>query len=101
MTIDPIRQADIQRRLRNMAQAPRCGAKTRAGTSCQQAAVGGRNRCRMHGGARGSGGPAGRRNGRFRGGLWTRESIAERQKVRSIIRDVKAQLRAVDRSEED
>jgi hypothetical protein len=101
MTIDPIRQADVQRRLRNMTQAPRCGAKTRAGMPCRQAAVGGRNRCRMHGGAKGSGGPAGGRNGSFRSGLWTRESIAERQKVRAMIRDVKARLRAVGRSEED
>ena len=28
---DPMRQADIERRLANMAKAPRCGAKTRAG----------------------------------------------------------------------
>jgi hypothetical protein len=31
MTDDPVRQADIERRLANMAKAPRCGAKTRAG----------------------------------------------------------------------
>jgi hypothetical protein len=57
MTDDPMRQADIQRRPANMAKAPRCGAKTRAGHSCRQAAVWGRARCRMHGGATGSGGP--------------------------------------------
>jgi ribosomal protein L32 len=38
MTYDPVRQADIERRLANMAKAPRCGAKTRAGHSCKQAA---------------------------------------------------------------
>jgi hypothetical protein len=37
--------------------APACGAKTRAGHPCRQAAVRGRARCRMHGGAKGSGGP--------------------------------------------
>ena len=31
MTNDPKRQADIERRLGNMARAPRCGARTRAG----------------------------------------------------------------------
>jgi hypothetical protein len=36
---DPVRQADIERRLANMANAHRCGARTRAGTPCRQAAV--------------------------------------------------------------
>ena len=39
MTHDPMRQADIERRLANMAKAPRCGARTRRGRSCRQAAV--------------------------------------------------------------
>jgi hypothetical protein len=30
--------------------APRCGARTRSGALCQQAAVRGGQRCRMHGG---------------------------------------------------
>ncbi|MGB0632415.1 MAG: HGGxSTG domain-containing protein [Alphaproteobacteria bacterium] len=45
-----------------MRAAPRCGARTRAGTSCASPAVRGRCRCRMHGGARGSGAPRGNRN---------------------------------------
>ena len=32
MKLDPIRQADIERRLANLAKAARCGAKTRAVT---------------------------------------------------------------------
>ena len=44
MKHDPMRQADIERRLANMAAAPRCGARTRAGHSCRQAAVRGRGR---------------------------------------------------------
>jgi hypothetical protein len=32
------------------ASAPRCGAKTRAGTPCRGPAVHGRKRCRRHGG---------------------------------------------------
>jgi hypothetical protein len=43
---DPKRQTDIERRLANLAKAPRCGAKTRAGSPCRQAAVKGRARCR-------------------------------------------------------
>jgi hypothetical protein len=44
-----MRQADIDRRLSNLARARRWGARTRAGHPCRQAAVTGRARCRMHG----------------------------------------------------
>src|SRR6476660_6346101 len=81
MTNDPIRQADIERRLANLAKAPRCGARTRLGSPCRQAAVKGRTRCRMHGGAKGSGGPPGSRNGNFKRGFWTTESKRERSKA--------------------
>jgi hypothetical protein len=94
MTDDPMRQADIERRLANMAKAPRCGARTRAGHSCRQAAVRGRTRCRMHGGAKGSGGPRGHRNGNYRHGIWTRESVEIRKNMRAKIRELKAYLRA-------
>jgi hypothetical protein len=94
MTDDPVRQADIERRLANMAKAPRCGAKTRAGHPCRQAAVRGRARCRMHGGAKGSGGPRGNRNGNFKHGLWTRESLEMRKRTRVKVREIGAFLRA-------
>jgi hypothetical protein len=42
MTHDPMRETDLERRLANLANAPRCGAKTRAGSPCRQAAVKGR-----------------------------------------------------------
>ena len=46
--------------------APRCGARTRAGTSCRAPAVHGRSRCRVHGCGGGklrrSGAPRGNRN---------------------------------------
>ena len=83
MTNDPIRQADIERRLANLAKAPRCGARTRRGRPCRQAAVSGRTRCRMHGGAKGSGGPPGSRNGNFKHGFWTTESKRERRVARA------------------
>jgi len=79
MTYDPMRQADVERRLSNLAKAPRCGARTRAGHPCKQAAVRGRARCRMHGGASGSGGPRGDRNGNFKHGIWTYESVVLRK----------------------
>jgi len=97
MTYDPMRQADIQRRLTNLAKAPRCGAKTRSGQPCRQAAVRGRTRCRMHGGAKGSGGPRGHRNGNFKHGLWTRETLEMRRTTRERVREIRAFLRAGNR----
>ena len=44
-----------------LAAAPRCGARTRAGSACLSPAVRGARRCRMHGG-KGSGAPRGNRN---------------------------------------
>jgi hypothetical protein len=94
MTNDPMLQADIARRLANLAKARRCGARTRAGHPCRQAAVSGRARCRMHGGAKGSGGPRGDRNGNFKHGLWTRESVATRRSMRANVREIRALLQA-------
>jgi hypothetical protein len=45
----------------SLAAAVRCGARTRSGAPCRSPAVGGRGRCRMHGG-KGSGAPRGNRN---------------------------------------
>src|SRR5262249_27595940 len=89
MTHDPKRQADIARRLANLAKARRCGAKTRAGHPCKQAAVTGRARCRMHGGAKGSGGPQGNRNGNFKHGLYTHEANTLRRAMQAKGREVK------------
>ena len=94
MKHDPIRQADIERRLANLAKAPRCGAKTRAGHPCRQAAVRGRSRCRMHGGAKGSGGPRGNRNGNFKHGLFTGEAKAIRRVMRAKVREIRALIQA-------
>ncbi len=67
-----------------MLASPRCGAKTRSGTSCRAAAVRGKSRCRMHGGGKGSGGQKGNRNAR-RHGLFTKEAIAERKQIRNLL----------------
>ena len=95
MTRDAAHQVDIERRLGNLAKAPRCGARTRSGHPCKQAAVRGRARCRMHGGAKGSGGPAGERNGNFKHGLWTHESLEMRKAVRLQLQETRALLQAI------
>ena len=72
----------------------RCQARTRRGTPCQQPAVGGRKRCRMHGGAEGSGSPPGNRKA-FKHGRYTAEAIAKRREVAALIRACRDQLGAM------
>jgi hypothetical protein len=72
-------------RLRNLRSAPRCGAKTRAGSSCQRPALRGLKRCRLHGGLS-PGAPRGAKNGNFKSGDWTAEALEERKWLRSLVR---------------
>ena len=72
--------------------ARRCGAKTRSGRPCRSPAVGGRARCRMHGGAPGSGGPRGERNGAYKHGRHTRETKELRKLVRQMAREAETLL---------
>jgi hypothetical protein len=69
-----------------MLASPRCGAKTRRGAPCRSPAVRGKGRCRMHGGATGSGAPKGNRNA-LKHGLRTAEAVARRRRVNNILRD--------------
>jgi uncharacterized protein YjcR len=78
-----------------MIGSPRCGARTRKGEPCRAPAVAGKRRCRMHGGAKGSGAPQGNRNA-LKHGLHTREAIAERRAVRQLIREAQRFLREID-----
>ncbi|WP_091680240.1 HGGxSTG domain-containing protein [Methylocapsa palsarum] len=71
----------------HLRQARRCLAKTRRGTQCQSPAVSGKRRCRMHGGAAGSGAPKGERNGNWRHGGFTAEAVDERRRLTSLIRN--------------
>ena len=68
VTHDPMRQVDVDRRLRRISPERLVVApgRVRAGRPCRQAAVRGRERCRVHGGAKGSGGPRGERNGNYK-----------------------------------
>lgn len=76
--------ADHIRNTAAMLASPRCGAGTRSGTACRAPAVHGKTRCRMHGGAAGSGAPWGNRNAR-KHGAFTQERIAERRAIRALL----------------
>jgi glucans biosynthesis protein len=67
-----------------MLSSPRCGARTRAGTPCRSPATKEKKRCRMHGGAKGSGAPSGNRNA-LKHGAYTAETLRERAELRCLI----------------
>jgi uncharacterized protein YjcR len=75
---------DHLRNMGPMLSSPRCGAKTRSGKPCRSPAVQGKKRCRMHGGAPGSGAPRGNKNAK-KHGLYTREAIAQRQQLAELM----------------
>ncbi|MHC4048972.1 HGGxSTG domain-containing protein [Bradyrhizobium sp. 25ACV] len=72
------------RNTRAMAASPRCGAGTRGGLACRAPAVRGKLRCRMHGGALGSGARWGNHNA-HKHGAFTKERIAERRAIRELL----------------
>ncbi|MGX9424096.1 MULTISPECIES: HGGxSTG domain-containing protein [Bradyrhizobium] len=74
-----------------MLASPRCGAKTRCGGACRSRAVHGKKRCRVHGGAQGSGAPRANQNAR-KHGLFTRDAIAERRQVRELLEEARKLL---------
>jgi len=78
--INPMKEDETR-----LGRAPKCGARTRAGTPCQRLAIRGRRRCRLHGGLS-PGAPRGAKNGNFRNGDWTAEAIEERKWLRSLVR---------------
>ena len=75
--------------------AARCGARTRAGKPCRSPSVAGKKRCRMHGGAAGSGGPSGERNGNYRHGLYTKQNLEKKQQLRNLVREARAVIRTL------
>ncbi len=74
-----------QRNTGPMLECPRCGAKTRSGRPCSSPAVRGKKRCRMHGGAKGSGAPLGNQNA-LKHGLYTKEAIEQRRKLNRLLK---------------
>lgn len=89
------RAGDHPRNTAAMKQSPRCGARTRSGKPCWSPAVSGKTRCRMHGGAKGSGAPKDNQNA-LRHGLYTREAMAERKALADLMRQARETLREID-----
>jgi uncharacterized protein YjcR len=77
-----------------MLASPRCGAKTRSGGACGSPAVHGKKRCRMHGGAPGSGAPRANQNAR-KHGLFNRDAIAERRQIQVLLGEARKLLEAM------
>jgi hypothetical protein len=72
----------------------RCGAKIRSGGACRSPAVRGKKRCRMHGGAAGSGAPRENQNGR-KHGLFARDAITERRRIQALLGEARKLLQAM------
>ena len=75
-----------------MHLSPRCGARTRKGAACLALAVKGKRRCRMHGGAEGSGAPKSNKNA-LKHGLYTHEALEERRRLRKLMADARKTLK--------
>ena len=75
-----------------MMNSSRCGAKTRKGLPCKSPAVHGKKRCRMHGGAEGSGAPVGNKNA-LKNGFYTKEAIEKRKQLKEMIRSYRETLK--------
>ena len=86
---------DHKRNTAPMLTSQRCGAKTRSGKPCRSPAVNGKNRCRMHGGAPGSGAPRGNKNA-LKHGRYTREAIEERRSLQGLIRQSRKLLQNIE-----
>jgi hypothetical protein len=78
-----------------MLASPRCGAKTRSGKPCRSPAVSGKKRCRMHGGAPGSGAPKNNQNA-LKHGQFTKGAIEERKQVQALIGQSRKLLRDIE-----
>jgi hypothetical protein len=79
------------------ARPARCGARTRDGRSCRNHPVRRRRRCRLHGGAKGSGAPRGNRNP-LRHGRTTAAALAGRRAIARLIRESLRTLEEMERS---
>ena len=82
---DHIRNTDPMRASR------RCDARTRAGGACRAPAMHSKKRCRLHGGAPGSGAPRANRNAR-KHGRFTADAIAERRRIEALLKEARKLL---------
>jgi len=69
-----------------MHLSPRYGARTRSGAPCRGPAARAKRRCRMHGGAKGSGARPGNANAR-KHGFYTAATKAQRREQRGRMRE--------------
>ena len=83
--------SDHIRNTRAMLASPRCGAKTRSSGACRSPAVHGKKRCRMHGGAAGSGAPKANQNAR-KHGLFGMGAIEERRRIQAVLGEARKLL---------
>jgi len=83
--------SDHIRNIGPMLASPRCGAKTRSGSACSSPAVSGRKRCRMHGGAQGSGAPKANRNA-HKHGMFSKGAMAERRQIQTLLGEARRLL---------
>ncbi len=77
-----------------MLSSRRCGAKTHSGRPCLSPAANGKMRCRIHGGAPGTGAPIGNQNAR-KHSLYTKAAIEERRQVRGFIGEMQTLLQSI------
>ena len=77
-----------------MHLSPRWGARTRCDSPCRSPAVKRRQRCRIHGGATGSGAPAGNRNA-LKHGRYSGEVLEFRYTMRQLLRENAEKLELV------
>ena len=78
-----------------MRDSRRCGARTRSDTPCQAPAVRGKARCRVHGGARGTGAPIGNTNA-LKHGMYTKAALEEQRALRQFMREMEESLREIE-----
>lgn len=69
-----------------LSDLPRCGAYARStGRPCRRIAVKVTGKCKLHGG-KSTGAPKGERNGAFKSGRYSLEAMADRRRLRNLIR---------------
>ena len=76
------------------AEVRRCGARTRGGRPCRSHPIRRRQRCRLHGGAPGTGAPRGNGNA-IKHGRTTAAALAARRAIARLIRESQRTLEEV------
>lgn len=77
--------------------APRCGARTKRnnGNPCRSPAVKGKQRCRIHGGSKGSGGQRGNENA-LKHGHSTASAITFKRNIRNALKQAQSIVEVFD-----